>query len=426
MKLFVTVLLIFMIGSGFAQESGQVIMTELLWNPASSESNTQTQVIEIANTTGSAINLNGWTIDDEDTDGPNTLPNVTLPAFGIAIICGGSEADYISSFGVGPLVISLLDNGQTMFNMSNSPSSTSEIIQLRDAGSVLVDEVNYDDASPWPGDPDGVSNYLSIPKNQMNATSNNDGANWSKSAVGVDGAYQSTISTTWNAVETTSFGNILGDQTLPVELTSFTATAGDGLVTLRWKTASELENQGFAVLRANSEDGVFEELDSYMSNDALRGAGTSSQSHSYQFIDRQVFNGLSYWYKLVDIDNNGVRKEHGTIKATPESVVLEPVAGNIPQTFALHQNVPNPFNPSTKITFDIPALQKSASNVTVTVSNIVGQKIATLFSGTIAAGSYTVEWNGLNQAGSAVPSGIYIYSISSEGFSASRRMVLVK
>ena len=216
------------------------------------------------------------------------------------------------------------------------------------------------------------------------------------------------------------------DQTLPVELTSFTAQAGDARVTLNWKTASELENQGFAIMRAESENGDFSELDSYVSNDALRGAGTSSQSHSYRFVDNQVFNGSTYWYKLIDIDNNGVRTEHGVVKATPQSEKLEPVVGYIPQTFALGQNVPNPFNPTTKITFDIPQLQTAASAVTVTVSNIVGQKIATLFSGSVAPGSYTVEWNGRNSAGQAMPSGIYIYTIKADGFSASKRMTLVK
>jgi len=216
------------------------------------------------------------------------------------------------------------------------------------------------------------------------------------------------------------------DQTLPVKLTSFTANAGDGEVTLRWKTASELENQGFAIMRSESKDGDFIELDSYVSNNALRGAGTSSQSHSYRFVDNQVFNGSTYWYKLIDIDNNGVRTEHGVVQATPQSTKLEPVTGNIPQTFALEQNVPNPFNPTTKITFDIPQRLKAASNVTVTVSNIVGQKIATLFNGSVAPGSYTVEWNGRNSVGQLMPSGIYIYTIKADGFSASKRMTLVK
>ncbi len=425
MTRFVT-LLFLIVSFGMAQESGEVIMTELLWNPASSEGTTATQIIEIANTTANPINLNGWTIDDEDADGPNTLPNVTLPAYAIAVICGGPAADYNSAFGPTTLVISLSDEGQTMFNMSNTPSATSEIIQLRDAGGNLVDEVNYDDASPWPGDPNGVSNYLNLPKDQMTATTNNDGANWALSADGVDGGYLSTTNTTWDAVETTSFGNIAGDQALPVELVSFVANAGDGQVTLRWSTASELENQGFEILRSEGEAEDFRLIDSYTTNSGLRGAGTSNMAHEYSFVDKDVFNGVTYSYKLVDVDNNGVRTEHGPVSATPMADIADPGSGIIPAAFALYQNSPNPFNPSTTITFDVPASTSGPVKATLAVYNLLGQKVITLFNGEIEAGSYSAQWNGRNSNGLEMPSGIYIYRLSTVSFIESRRMVLMK
>lgn len=410
----------------FAQESGEVIITELLWNPASNESNTNTQLIEIANTTGNPINLNGWTIDDEDSDGPNTLPNVTLPAYGVAVICGGPAADYTNAFGPTTLVISISDNGQTMFNMSNSPSSTSEIIQLRDASNNLVDEVNYDDAAPWPGDPNGISNYLSIPKDQMNATTNNDGANWSLSSDGVDGAYLSTTNATWDAVETTSMGNIAGDQTLPVELTSFVANAGNGQVVLQWTTASEIENQGYIVLRSRQKEDGYMELDSYAHNPDLRGAGTTNETQSYTFVDRDVFNGNTYWYKIVDVDNNGIRTEHGPVSATPQASVVNPVKGGVPSAYALYDNTPNPFNPSTTITFDVPALRSGAVPAKLTVYNASGQKVATLYDGMIEAGTYNVVWNGHDDTGKVMPSGVYIYRLQSEHFTQAKRMILMK
>ncbi len=218
----------------------------------------------------------------------------------------------------------------------------------------------------------------------------------------------------------------INDQSLPVELTFFSATAGDSRVTLRWKTASELQNQGFEVLRSENPKGDFQLLDSYTRNSTLRGAGTSNQSHDYIYIDKYVNNGTTYYYKLVDVDNNGVRTEHGPISATPDAAITDPGSGVVPAAFALYQNSPNPFNPSTRISFDVPASASGRVKATLAVYNLLGQKIADLFNGEIEAGRYNTVWNGRNSAGLEMPSGIYIYRLSTENFVESRRMVLMK
>jgi len=205
-----------------------VVITELMYNPDSSESNTETQYIEIANVTNAPININGWTIDDEDADGPNTLPDVTIPARGIAVIIGSNAADFntawAASIEAGTTVISLDDLGQTMFNMANSPSGTSEIIQLRDDMAALVDEVNYDDSGDWPSDPGGPSIYLNITEALLQTsgnTLNDDGTMWAQASDGVDGAIDSTPTGVWDAVDTGSPGNFEGGGFVPVELQSF-------------------------------------------------------------------------------------------------------------------------------------------------------------------------------------------------------------
>ena len=208
------------------------------------------------------------------------------------------------------------------------------------------------------------------------------------------------------------------DQSLPVELTSFGAIAADGEVTLRWNTASEINNLGFVILRTSDIDAPYEEIQSYMNNDDLKGAGTSSHSTDYIFVDKQLLNGTTYWYKLVDIDLSGVRTEHGPIHSTPHSA--------LPKNFALYQNKPNPFNPSTIIKFDIPALREGVIQISLSVFNLLGQKIVTPFDGVVDAGTYEVKWNGLDQSGNQAPSGVYIYQLISEKFSQSKRMTLVK
>jgi hypothetical protein len=100
--------------------------------------------------------------------------------------------------------------------------------------------------------------------------------------------------------------------------------------------------------------------------------------------------------------------------------------GVIPDQFALHQNYPNPFNPITTIRYDVP----EAARVTIEVYNLLGMRVRTLVSDDHQAGYHTVRWNGLNERGVAVASGMYIYRIHADGATGSftdiRKLVLMK
>lgn len=95
---------------------------------------------------------------------------------------------------------------------------------------------------------------------------------------------------------------------------------------------------------------------------------------------------------------------------------------NLPDNFELKQNYPNPFNPSTTIEFQIPRRQF----VTLSIYNTLGQKIRTLLSKELSAGSYSLEWDGKNAGGKIVASGVYLYKLDSESFRESKKMVLLK
>jgi len=90
--------------------------------------------------------------------------------------------------------------------------------------------------------------------------------------------------------------------------------------------------------------------------------------------------------------------------------------------YELAQNYPNPFNPSTKIGFHL----QEAGEVRLVIYNLQGQKVRTLISGTKAAGHHLVTWDGTNDAGQFMPSGVYLYRLSGNGFVITKKMSLVK
>lgn len=96
---------------------------------------------------------------------------------------------------------------------------------------------------------------------------------------------------------------------------------------------------------------------------------------------------------------------------------------DFPTTFALYQNHPNPFNPVTKIHYDIP--QGMRTHVKLEVFNLLGQRISTLTNKIQQTGSYSVCWNGKRSDGSKAPSGIYWYRLTAEQNTLTKRMVLV-
>jgi len=94
----------------------------------------------------------------------------------------------------------------------------------------------------------------------------------------------------------------------------------------------------------------------------------------------------------------------------------------VPANFALTQNFPNPFNPVTNISFQLPV----TSNVTVSVYNMMGQKVVELVQGSVDAGYHSVMWDSRDLHGEAVSSGVYLYTITAGDYQAVKKMVLMK
>ena len=99
------------------------------------------------------------------------------------------------------------------------------------------------------------------------------------------------------------------------------------------------------------------------------------------------------------------------------------LSGNqIPISFALHQNYPNPFNPLTSIQYDLPNI----SMVNISVYDMMGRKVKTLVNGIQNSGFKTIQWNAKNEMNSPVSAGLYFYTIQTDGFKETKRMILLK
>ncbi|NWG28156.1 MAG: T9SS type A sorting domain-containing protein [Ignavibacteriaceae bacterium] len=189
------------------------------------------------------------------------------------------------------------------------------------------------------------------------------------------------------------------DYTVPVELVSFSAAANKDEVELTWRTATETNNQGFEVQRM-SVGGVFENVG------YVAGFGTTTEPKSYSFIDSKLETG-SYTYRLKQVDFDGSFEYSNEINVEVE----------LPLQYSLEQNFPNPFNPSTKISYSIP----EDGFVKLAVYNLLGEEVAKIVNAFQKANRYEVNFDG-----SGLSSGIYVYKIESSNFSASRKLVLMK
>jgi hypothetical protein len=133
--------------------------------------------------------------------------------------------------------------------------------------------------------------------------------------------------------------------------------------------------------------------------------------------------GVTYGYYVNQGQNEqpkGLRRflgDYNTGAILLTTAVSQTENGGLPARYSLEQNYPNPFNPATHIEFTVP----KTSSVQLRVYNMLGQEVATLVNGTVAAGSHTVSFDG-----SRLASGIYIYRLVAGSFINSMKMVLVK
>ncbi len=274
-------------------------------------------------------------------------------------------------------------------------------------------EIIYDNAVYYYYNGQASSVVVDSFKNIMAATrergifySTNNGNIWIQQNAGLTdtSVYSLDIDSHKNIYAVTSSGKIFKGIAsiipVPVELTDFSISVKNVTVTLKWQTATEINNAGFDVERLSTETNH-----QWKKIGFVNGAGNSNSTNHYSFVDDAKEEG-NFRYRLKQIDRDGQFK------------YSQEVAVNIiPEKFSLSQNYPNPFNPSTTIKFSIP----SNEFVTLKIFDVLGKEVAFLINEFLPAGAFTNEYSF-----TALPSGMYVYQLTAGKFVEKKRMLLIK
>lgn len=190
-------------------QSGELVITEIMYNPDSSETSPHpAEWLEVTNPGGAPVDMTGFFLQDEDGQtGP--VPAGTMVGAGESVVIIPDTigiAEFQAAWGTGFQVLPVAS--WTSMGLSNSPSLTNELMGLFHPLGGPVDLVNYDDTSPWPSDsPDGPSIYLPCGL-APSAFINDNGANWRRSQDGLDGAFINTATTEFNGIDIGSPGTV--------------------------------------------------------------------------------------------------------------------------------------------------------------------------------------------------------------------------
>jgi hypothetical protein len=185
--------------------------------------------------------------------------------------------------------------------------------------------------------------------------------------------------------------------TVSVFISAFDAELTDDGVRLSWAIASADGLEGFHIYRSTGSGFV-----------RLREAMLGVERIDY--VDDTVEPGRAYRYRLGAVDRDGEFFSQIVNVTTPKG------------TLGLAQNHPNPFNPTTAIDYEVPR----AGHVQLVIYDAAGRAVRTLVDATRSSGPHRVSWDGRDDGGIAVSSGVYFYRLQSTGRVLSRRMVLLR
>ncbi len=223
--------------------------------------------------------------------------------------------------------------------------------------------------------------------------------------------------TAWENIPPKGFGWISEAlDTLKISKTSL-----DDNYTLQWSASTNLDEDPIHYL-------VYAKVGVYPAEEIYDTTVTTLPISSREFINN-VFeqtpgNAVTVRFSVSATDGTDTVKISGDDRVlyVNRYEFLSTETKGMPTEFALHENYPNPFNPSTTLRFDLPELR----DVNVIIYNMLGQKVKTFNMENISAGHHSIKWNATNDLGDPVSAGVYLYQLQAKDFVKTRKMILLK
>jgi len=387
----------------------QLIINEIMQNP-SAVSDANGEWFEIYNNSDEEIDLNGFTIKDNDTDSHQITLSVLLPPFSFSVL--GRNSDSNTN---GGLIVDYQYEGITLANGDDE-------ILLIDPNGNTIDSVAYDGGSTFP-DPNGATMALL----ELNLD-NNIGGNWVEydsltygdGDYGTPGALNFPLDIEWDFSLSEPIITVFGDDD---------EWNPEDTISIKMELCNNSDyDHGYypgAMLEADSN------LVTIMNENWFYGmmANTCDSvvwnviANNIEFSTQVEF--IAYPTILNCEDNPEFCFEGDTISfSIPINVDLVSNDDKIiyPKEYHLYQNYPNPFNPVTTLRYDIP----ENAFVNIRIYDLKGRLVKTLVSKEQTAGYKAIKWVGVDNKGQPVSAGIYLYEIQAGEFRQTKKMVLLK
>ena len=225
------------------------------------------------------------------------------------------------------------------------------------------------------------------------------------------------------ANDQTSFSQFIltsDEESLPVVLSYFGLNSVREGIEVIWQVESEISLLQYELYRDLIPD---IDVDKQIRIEEGPDGGTSFVRTRYEYLDEDVKPGVTYYYLLVARSLDGSIQEYGPTECTYQ---LDESSGDVPSISDRHveiaQNKPNPFNPSTTISFYLP----DASPVKLDVYNLRGGLVVNLLDTVLQGGEHSVLWDGANSNGNQVASNVYICRLTTPEYVLRKRMLLLK
>lgn len=197
------------------------------------------------------------------------------------------------------------------------------------------------------------------------------------------------------------------DNIAPSRLVNLFAEHSNGIVYLNWDASDANDFSHYNIYHGRSQDFI-------PNSENLLG------THSNPNFEHDVAELGDHYYILSAVDIHENESEYSDIVSVNLLSLLD--VHGIPEVYTLHQNFPNPFNPTTQIKYDLP----EDALVNISIYDVMGRMIRSLSYGQKSAGYHSLQWDATNDIGESVSAGMYIYTIQAGDYRATKKMVLLK